>query len=117
VAKLEAELAIQRGEEAPEHPLENVELVTALTLVGKEFERITQESESLKRSKVIIERSSKDRGDDKARVSVRVLATETHKLFGKYLCGTLAKVATVALQTDVTEKSVRNWCADIEGTR
>jgi hypothetical protein len=61
---------------------------------------------------VIGKRSS---GDDKIRARVRALATATHRIFGSFLYGTVATVATVALQpeTTLTPRTVRNWCADL----
>jgi hypothetical protein len=84
-------------------------LPMALALVGEHFEQ--QSRIVMARVPYSIERSSKDRGDDEVRVQVRFLAVTAHRLFGQYLCGTIATVATVALQTVITEKSTKNWCA------
>jgi hypothetical protein len=91
----------------------DVDLAMALAIVDEHFERRAQQYESPVWSACIIDRSSKNRGDDRARVGVRVLGAETHKLFGQYLYGTLATVATAALQTAITEKSVKNWCGGL----
>lgn len=50
-----------------------------------------------------------------ARGRVRALAAETHAIFGQYLYGTVATVATVALQIDptISKQDVRNWCSDL----
>ena len=48
--------------------------------------------------------------DDNIRGVVRSLALETKIIFGSFLLGTLASVASVALQIDVTKKDVQNWC-------
>jgi hypothetical protein len=89
----------------------NVGLAIALAEVGEYFER--RSSVPPEGSPHVIGRSSKDRGNDEVRVQVRTFASETHKLFGRYLSGTVAKVATIALQTTITEKSTKNWCADL----
>jgi hypothetical protein len=92
----------------------DVELVTALAIVSEHFERTANICDSPAWGPaVVIERSSKDRGSDEVRAQVRVLAAQTHKLFGRYLHGTLATVTTVALQTVITEKSVKNWCVGL----
>lgn len=54
-----------------------------------------------------VERSS---GDDDARGRARALAKETHKIFGTFLCGTVATVVSIALKTKVSETDVRRWC-------
>jgi hypothetical protein len=63
----------------------------------------------------VIKRSSKTRGDDETRIHVRALATETHRLFGSFLYGTIATVATVGLEIKpaITAKSVENWCSGL----
>jgi hypothetical protein len=107
----------KEGELFPERampPAEfDVELATALEIVGELLETRAKQTESPAWRACVIERSG--RSDDKIRVGVRVLAAETHKLFGKYLFGTLASVATVALAlpTAVPKKSVENWCSDL----
>ena len=53
----------------------------------------------------------RSRDDDNARARARAVAGETHKIFGSYLCGTVAKVVSVALQTNVRETDVRRWCS------
>jgi hypothetical protein len=89
----------------------NVELAMALAQVGEYFEwKASVEREG---SPIVIGRSSKDRGNDEVRVQVRIFASETHELFGLYLSKTLSTVATIALQTTITDKSVKNWCADL----
>jgi hypothetical protein len=89
----------------------NVEFAIALAQVGEYFEwKASVEREG---SPIVIGRSSKDRGNDEVRVQVRIFASETHELFGLYLSKTLSTVATIALQTTITDKSVKNWCADL----
>jgi hypothetical protein len=87
------------------------EFARALSIVGEYLEdqgRLLEQRDGL----YIVERSSKKRGDDKIRARVRALATATHVIFGQFLYGTVATVATVALQIDpaVKGRSVRNWC-------
>jgi hypothetical protein len=52
---------------------------------------------------------SKDYGNRGARGYVRMLATETRKLFGTTLIRTLATTASVALSKKVTPTQVRKW--------
>jgi hypothetical protein len=52
---------------------------------------------------------SKDYGNRDTRGYVRMLATETRKLFGLTLIRSLATTASVALMKDVRPKQVRNW--------
>ncbi|HEV7910056.1 MAG TPA: hypothetical protein VGP28_03005 [Methylocella sp.] len=63
----------------------------------------------------VIKRSSKTRGDDETRIHVRALATETHRLFGSFLYGTVATVVTVGLEIKpaISAKSVENWCSGL----
>src|SRR5262245_244504 len=52
---------------------------------------------------------SKDYGNRDTRGYVRMLATETRKLFGKTLTRSLARTASVALMKDVSPNQVRKW--------
>jgi hypothetical protein len=52
---------------------------------------------------------NKDFGNRDTRGYVRMLATETRKLFGLTLIRSLATTASVALMKDVRPKQVRNW--------
>jgi hypothetical protein len=56
----------------------------------------------------------RNHGHREARGYVRMLAVETRKLFGAKLYGTLANVASVALNKEagreVTPKQAENWC-------
>jgi hypothetical protein len=51
----------------------------------------------------------KDYGNRDARGYVRMLATETRKLFGKTLIRSLATTASVALMKEVSPNQVRKW--------
>ena len=55
-------------------------------------------------------------GDDKIRGYTRAIAADAHRIFGSWLYGTVATVATVALEPDkeVSPKSVENWCSDLQ---
>jgi hypothetical protein len=81
----------------------------ALALVGEFFE-----SEATLRDQkegfYIVERSSKLRGEDRVRALARVIAAESHTIFGSFLYGTVATVVSVALKKNVTPKSIENWC-------
>jgi hypothetical protein len=52
---------------------------------------------------------SKDFGNRDTRGYVRMLATETRKLFGKTLTRSLARTASVALMKEVSPNQVRKW--------
>ena len=52
---------------------------------------------------------NKDFGNRDTRGYVRMLATETRKLFGLTLIRSLATTASVALMKEVRPKQVRNW--------
>jgi hypothetical protein len=52
-------------------------------------------------------------GDNLARGRVRALAAWTRRVWGQPLYGTIAKVASVALETKIARKSVINWCHDL----
>jgi hypothetical protein len=87
-------------------------LAEALTAVGAYFEeqgRLRRQEDS----PYIMKRSSKNRGNDEVRAKTRALATATHRIFGSFLYHTVATVM-VALQVNgITEKDMRNWCADL----
>jgi len=70
--------------------------------------------ETLKNSSYTVgERSTGGRGDDDTRAKVRALAAGTHRIFGKFLYGTFALIATVALQIEVDKSDVSNLCSDL----
>jgi len=89
-------------------------LSEALSIVGQYFENNAQMWEK-RTSPYIIGRSSRTLEDNEARIHSRVLASETHRLFGLFLYGTVATVVTVGLEIEpaVTAKSVQNWCSDL----
>jgi hypothetical protein len=58
----------------------------------------------------VLGRSSGLRGDDEVRGRTRAIAADAHRIFGSWLYGTVATVATVALGKKVSPKSVENWC-------
>jgi hypothetical protein len=61
----------------------------------------------------LLNRSSGSRGDDKIRGYTRAIAVVVRRIFGSFSYGTVATVATVALEEDVDQKSVENWCKDL----
>lgn len=92
-------------------------LSEALSIVGQYFENNAQMWEK-RTSPYIIGRSSGTRGtpgEDETRIHVRVLASETRRLFGSFLYGTVATIATVGLEIKpaIKEKSVQNWCSGL----
>ena len=91
----------------------NRELVKALSLSAKYFEAKAQDAEKDAKSPYTLKRRSGKPEDNTVRGQVRALALVSRGLYGSFQYGILASVATVALQTNVTEKSVRNWCSDL----
>lgn len=61
----------------------------------------------------LLERSSGKRNDDNLRGRVREFAIEMKKIYGICRYGTLATVATVALQRPISNRTVENWCAGL----
>jgi hypothetical protein len=61
----------------------------------------------------VLNRSSGSRGDDKIRGYTRAIAVIVCRIFGSFSYGTVATVATVALEEDIDQKSVENWCKDL----
>jgi hypothetical protein len=51
----------------------------------------------------------RDYGNREARGYVRLMSIEMHRLFGQLMAGTLATVASVALEIEIADKQVRNW--------
>ena len=98
-----------------DHDLRSGELAAALDLVSKffdgEIDSLTVRSAN---NPYIISRRSNRRDDDTVRGRVRALALRNRNLYGEYLYTILATVATVALETNVTIKDVRNWCKDLQ---
>ena len=89
----------------------NRELVEALSLAAKHFEARAQVAGEDAHSPYTLKRRSGKPEDNTVRV--RALALISRGLYGSFQYGVLASVATVALQTNVTEKDVRNWCSDL----
>lgn len=65
----------------------------------------------------VLGRSSRLRGDDDVRAHTRAIAADARRLFGSWLYGTVATVATVALDKKVSQKSVENWCEGLPTSR
>jgi hypothetical protein len=95
----------------------NSELAKALSMSAEYFEfkaRIAGEDAN---RPYTLKRRSGEPEDNTVRGRVRALALISRGLYGSFQYGILASVATVALQTNVTNKNVRNWCTDISATR
>jgi hypothetical protein len=92
----------------------NPKLDAALSIVGWYFQDQARKIGQMA-GPYVIKRSSKTRGDDETRIHVRALATETHRLFGSFLYGTVATVVTVGLEIKpaISAKSVENWCSGL----
>ena len=58
-------------------------------------------------------RSSKKRGNDNVRAHARAIAIGARAIFGEFLYGIVATVMSVALQINVSDGNVRDWCADL----
>jgi hypothetical protein len=82
------------------------ELVKAASVMAKFFEATSRAQGSLC-SPVVVENHIKE---DEARAYVQVLGAETKDLFGDVLYGTVATVASVALDRKISSRQVRNWC-------
>jgi hypothetical protein len=52
---------------------------------------------------------------DTTRARVRAIAARTRAIFGKFLYGTVATVASIALQTEIGAETVRKWCSGLAG--
>jgi hypothetical protein len=90
-------------------PRIDAEFAQALAIVGEYLEKEGQMREQ-KNSPYIVERSSRLRRDDNIRVGTRLIGEATRSIFGSVLYGTVAKVASVALRTNISGKNVQNWC-------
>lgn len=100
----------------PGRPRTDPELAWALSMVGDFFEDYARFVEQAnKKSPYFLMRSSGQRNDDEIRGKTRALAATAHRIFGSFLYGTVATVATVALQLspEVDESNVRDWCAKL----
>jgi len=89
------------------------QLAKGLALSAEYFEDSVQFAWQDANGPYMLKRRSRKPEDDIVRGLVRALTWETHALYGSFQYGVLAKVAAVVLQTNVTEKSVRNWCSDL----
>jgi hypothetical protein len=95
----------------------NSELAKALSMSAKYFEfkaRIAGEDAN---SPYTLKRSSGEPENNTVRGRVRALALISRELYGSFQYRILASVASVALQTNVTVRNVRNWCTDIPAAR
>jgi hypothetical protein len=100
--------AISRPSSSADH-----ELVKALSITAEYFESEARVAEEDAKSPYTLKRRSGKPEDNTVRGRVRALARMTYELYGSFLYGVLVSVATVALQTKVTRRSVRNWCSDL----
>jgi hypothetical protein len=53
---------------------------------------------------------NRSHGDDEDRGRSRAIAVIAKKIFGSFLCGTVATVINVACRSDVNTEQVRRWC-------
>jgi hypothetical protein len=93
------------------------ELAKALSLSAEYFDFKARVAGEDVNSPYTLKRRSGKPEDDTVRGRVRALAWTTHALYGLFQYGILASVATVALQTNITRKDVRNWCSDLPVAR
>jgi hypothetical protein len=96
---------------------DNPKLVEALSLGAKYFEVGAEIAGEDANSPYTLERRRGEPEDNTVRGRIRALVLITYALYGSPLWGVLARVATVALQKDVTHRSVRNWCSDLRVAR
>ena len=85
-------------------------LAAAASVMANHFEARAQLQRSLQ-SPLVVENHIKD---DEIRAYVQILGAETKELFGNVLRGTVATVASIALDRTVSERQVRNWCGEFE---
>jgi hypothetical protein len=100
----------------PGRPGIEPELASALSASREYFEDYAQFLErAIKNSPYFFPRSSGKPGEDQIRGKVRAIAVVTQKIFGSFLCGTVATVATVALQLSPNLKKDRviDWCSGL----
>lgn len=98
----------------PEHDTaNNADLARSLAVVAKYFE--DRASVFDPKSPYFLSRSARERSDDETRARVRALGRMMHKIYGSFLYGTLATMATVALglEDEIARKSAENWCSDL----
>jgi hypothetical protein len=81
------------------------ELAAALDVAAGILEAIEQREGNLDSPMIVKQRGK----DDIGRAYVRMLSSETRRLFNSPLFGTIAKTATVALDRPITWQQVRNW--------
>jgi hypothetical protein len=92
-------------------PMVNAELATALSMTAQYLE---DQAGLRQQNPYIVERSSKARGDDKVRALVRLLAAQAFTLWGSFLYGVIATVASIAFERTVSPRNVRNWCEGLK---
>jgi len=83
-------------------------LAAAASVMANHFEARARLQRSLQ-SPLVVENHIKD---DEIRAYVQILGAETKELFGNVLRGTVATVASIALDRTVSERQVRNWCGE-----
>jgi hypothetical protein len=84
------------------------EFAQALAIVGEYIENQARVLEG-KNNILVFDRSSRQRGDDRIRVSSRLISDAAYSIFGSHMYGTVAKVVNVVLEENVTWKQVCNW--------
>jgi hypothetical protein len=89
----------------------NPKLAAAALVMANHFDANARFMMGLLQSPWVVEHRIKD---DEARAYVQALGAETKDLFGEVLYGTVATVATVALDQKISSRQVRNWCAEAD---
>lgn len=84
----------------------NPALGAAAPVMARHFDAMAQLLKEGVQPPLLVENHIKD---DEARAFVQALSAETKDLFGEVLYGTVATVATVALDQEISERQVRNW--------
>jgi hypothetical protein len=92
-------------------PLVDGEFERSLSIVERFFEERAAFVESGSSPYLL----GRERKDDAARGIVRGIAKQTKLIFGQFLYGTIATVASVGLQphAEIGPESVRKWCAGL----
>lgn len=94
-------------------PVIDLNLSRELLRVSQYFDDMAQRIYT--NSAYLLSRDSRERGNDEARARFRALALFVHQLYGTFLLGTSATIATVALGLDkpIDRKSAENWSHDL----
>jgi hypothetical protein len=95
-----------------DHAQNDRKLAAALVLVANHFESWAHWASQFESPRLVKKRTKADEN----RTYVRDLGELTQREFGHTLYGTVATVASIALDRKINSRQVRNWCAESEVT-